>query len=184
MVGDWTQQQASTFLALQGHVVCSWQGIEMAVRGDDTHFEFGGPDVPCLQLLTLRMTLDTDSALVVTTYQDDDAFGLAIDTSSNAPTEDPGTGYRSRNLPELPTGQIEETAVYLDGDLLAEVTLRVEGQELLLIAGEADEDQSGRLVWHRLDESVLVFPRPSDAGAMSWTPIRTPLGFVTRQQRQ
>lgn len=59
MIGDWVQQQTSAFLALQGHTVGSWQGIEMAVRGDDTRFEFGGPDVPCLQLLTLRMTLAT-----------------------------------------------------------------------------------------------------------------------------
>jgi hypothetical protein len=154
----------------------------MAVRGDDdTHFEFGGPDIPCLQLLTLRMTLDTDSTLVVTTYQDSDAFGLAIGTSSNALIEEQGTGYRSRTLPELPTGQIEEMTVYLDVDLLAEVTVRVGGQELLLIAGEADEDQADRLVWHRLGESVLVFTQPSHAGAMSWIPIRTPLGFVTRQ---
>jgi hypothetical protein len=57
----------------------------MAVRGDDTHFEFGDPDVPCLQLLTLRLTFDTGSTLAVTTYQDDDAFGLAIGTSSNGP---------------------------------------------------------------------------------------------------
>jgi len=151
----------------------------MAARGDDTHFEFGRPDVPCLQLLTLNMTLATDSPLSVTTYQDNDAFGLTIDIFTGAPTEAPGPGYRSRALPELPTGQIEEVAAYLDGDLLAEVGLRVAGQELLLIAGEAHEEQSGRLVWHRLDESVLVFPRPSDADAMSWTPIRDPLRFVT-----
>ena len=182
MLDDRPQQQASALLALQGHVVRSWHGLEMAVRGDGTHFEFGGPDVPCLQLLTLRMTLDTGSTLAVTTYQDNDAFGLAHGASGNAPPEEPGTGYRSRPLPELPTGQIEDVAVHLDGDLVAEVTLRVEGQDLLLIAGEADEDQSGRLVWHRLDESVLVFPQPNDAGTMSWTPTRTPIGFVTRKR--
>ncbi|GAB3835282.1 hypothetical protein GCM10027610_032740 [Dactylosporangium cerinum] len=56
-------RQASAFLAPQGRVVRSWQGIEMAVRGDGTHFEFGRPDVPCLQLLTLSMTLATDSPI-------------------------------------------------------------------------------------------------------------------------
>ncbi|MEV6923295.1 hypothetical protein AB0M46_02115 [Dactylosporangium sp. NPDC051485] len=175
MIGDWVQRQASAFLALQGHVLGSWQGIEMAVRGADTHVEFGGPDVPCLQLLTLRMTLANDSPVVVTTYQDNDAFGLAIGTSGNWPAEEPGAGYRMRDLPELPTGQVQEVSAYLDGDLLAEVTLRVGGQELLLAAGEADEDHSGRLVWHRLDESVLVFTRPGDVEAMSWVPARTSL---------
>ncbi|MFC5007262.1 hypothetical protein ACFPIJ_56825 [Dactylosporangium cerinum] len=178
MNGGWAQRQTSAFLALQGHVVRSWQGIEMAVRGDDTHFEFGGPDVPCLQLLTLRLTLATDSPVVVTTYQDNDAFGLAIGTSSNWPTEELGAGYRLRALPELPTGRVQEVLAYLDGDLLAELTLRVEGQELLLVAGEADEDHFGRLVWHRLDESVLVFTRPGDVEAMSWVPARTPLRLV------
>ncbi|MGI5175788.1 hypothetical protein ACQEVZ_05585 [Dactylosporangium sp. CA-152071] len=78
MIGDWVQWQVSAFLALQGNGVGSWQGIEMAVRGDDTHFEFGGSDVPCLQLLSLRMTLGNDSSVVVTTYQDDDAAEIAV----------------------------------------------------------------------------------------------------------
>ncbi|GAA2908247.1 hypothetical protein Acy02nite_90890 [Actinoplanes cyaneus] len=153
----------------------------MAVRGDDTHFEFGGPDVLCLQLLTLRLTFDTGSTLAVTTYQDDDAFGLAIGSSSNGPGEEMGTGYRSRSSPELPAGQIEEAAVYLDGALLAEVTLRVGGQQVVLIAGEADENSPADSYGIASASPYLSSPRPSDARAMSWTPTRTPLGFVTRQ---
>ncbi|WP_433087482.1 hypothetical protein ACQP1P_16150 [Dactylosporangium sp. CA-052675] len=181
MIGGWVQRQASALVALQGQNVGSWQGIEMAVRGDDAHFEFGGPDVPCLQLLTLRMTLADNSPVVVTTYQDDDGFGLAIDTCSTWPSEAPDAGYRLRALPELPTGRVQEASTYLDGDLLAEVMLRVEGRELLLVAGEADEDHSGRLVWHRLDESVLVFTRPGDAEAIPWVPARTPLRLIERK---
>jgi hypothetical protein len=56
-----------------------------------------------------------------------------------------------------------------------EVTRRVEGQDLMLIAGEADEDHSGRLVWHRLT-------RPDDVEAMSWLPARPPLRLVARQR--
>jgi hypothetical protein len=175
VINDWVHQQVSAFAALQGRAVRSWQGVETAVRLNETRVEFSGPDVPCLQLLTLRMTLAADSSMTITTYQDNDAFGLTIGASSDRPTGQPGAGYRSRTLPELPTGQIQEVSAYLDGDLLAEVTLRVEGQELLLIAGEADEHHSGRLVWHRLDESVLVFTRPGDAEAIPWVPARTPL---------
>jgi hypothetical protein len=181
MVDDWVRRQASAFLALQGLVVRSWQGVEMAVRGDDTHLQFGGSDVPCLQLLGLRMTLAADSPMEVSTYQDDDAFGLAIGVSSSWPAEEPPPGYRLRAVPELPTGRVEEVSVYLDGDLLAEVTLRVESHELLLLAGESDPDRSGALVWHRLDESVLVFTRPADAETMSWMPARMPLRLVAHQ---
>lgn len=182
MIQDWAQQQASAFLALQGHVIRSWQGIEMAVRGEDPHFEFGGPDVPCLQLHTLRVMLAGDSALAVATYQDDDGFGLAIDTCNSCSDKEAGAGYRLRALPELPTGQVQEVSACLDDDLLAEVTVRVNGKDLLLVAGEAYEDHSGELVWHRLDESVLVFARPGDVEAMSWMPARRPLNFVNRRR--
>ena len=75
MNGDWALQQASAFPALQGHCPL--------VAG---------------QLLTLRMTLAIGAPMVITTYQDDVAFRLAIGTSSNWPTEEPGAGYRLRTL--------------------------------------------------------------------------------------
>ena len=116
--------------------------------------------------------------MIVTTYQDDDDFGLAIGASGTWPADEPGAGYRLRAVPELPTGEVHAVSISLDDGLLAEVTLRVEDQEVLLVAGEAAEDHSGRLVWHRLDESVLVFTRPCDVEAMSWIPARTSLQRV------
>lgn len=152
------------FLDLRDSVVGSWQGVEMAVRDGG----FGGPDVPCLQLWALY----TDTGTVIDTYQDDDVFGLWARPGTAVAVEEPG--YRLRALTELPTGRVGSVTVHLDGDVLAEVRFRIGGQDLLLIAGEAHEDRSGRLVWHRLDESVLAFTDPGAADRMRWVPPRGP----------
>ena len=177
MTPDWVRREASTFLALKGQVVASWQGNEMAVRDDPP--QFGGPDVPCLQLDPLRMTFDTGMSLRVLAYQGDQAWSLGCADGGGWQDEDLGWSiFRRRSLPELPTGRIDEVAAYLDGDTLAEVTLRVGGHDLLIMAGEAGEERSGELSWHRGDESVLVFTEPGKADAMLWIPPREPLQSI------
>ena len=56
--------------------------------------------------------------------------------------------------------------------LVAEVLLRIVGHDVLLMAGEPYEGQNGQLVWHRLDESVLVLTDPAGADDVSWIPER------------
>jgi hypothetical protein len=81
-------------------------------------------------------------------------------------------GYRLRSLTELSTGRVQEVSVRLDDGLIAEVSLLVGDRELLLVAGEAEEQPSGQLVWHRLDESVLVFTDPDEVERVRWVPVR------------
>lgn len=99
MTPDWVRREASTFLALKGQVVASWQGNEMAVRDDPP--QFGGPDVPCLQLDPLRMTFDTGMSLRVLTYQGDQAWSLGCADGGEWQDEDPGRSIFRRVLRAL-----------------------------------------------------------------------------------
>ena len=168
----WLQARVDEFTALRGMVVRSWSGVEMAVRGGDgDRPEFDGPDVPCLQCWQLSADLSSGRRVVVGTYQDDGYWGLRPDVApaGNDRPGVPAPGYRSRALPEVPTGRITDVDVVIEGQILAEVAVHIGAQGVLLIAGEAD----GRLWWRRLDESVLVFTNPIAAERMIWAPART-----------
>jgi hypothetical protein len=174
MISTWLQARIEEFQALRGRSVDSWHGVEMAVRGIDDFPEFGGPDVPCLQLCYLSARMDDHVALTITTYQDNDVWGLIVQQSDNRNTRDARltSGYRLRSLAELPVGRIDTVVVYLDADVLAEVELQLGDRQLHLVAGETEDNADGRLRWYRLDESVLVFLEPNLVQTMTWTPER------------
>lgn len=148
----------------------------MTTRGgeDDGLPRFSAPDVPCLQMLALSATLEDGRVVTFSTYQNDDVFGLTVVAQGSTPTSgtDIGGIYRSRELTELPRGHIQAVSVYVDEGVLAEVDVRIDAGGILLIAGEAEENRDGRLTWHRLDESVLVFRDRSIADGMAWIPHR------------
>ena len=176
MIRDWLQDQTAAFSALRGEIIDSWQGLEMAVRGgDERNPEYNGVGVPCLQLLALDALNATGAEVNITTYQNDSSFGLSAKAGTISEGDDWSRGYRRRLLTELPTGFIQEVSVYLDDDVLAEVSIRLADRELLLVAGESEERRSGGLEWHRLDESVLVFTDPGEAERVRWIPSRGPL---------
>ncbi|MET7806624.1 hypothetical protein [Micromonospora chersina] len=180
MASGWMRTQIDEFLALKDQVIQSWSGVEMAVRGGDGPTpEFAGQDVPCLHLWALHARTDTGDTVTIATYQHDDLFGLRIERSAGSDGDDVSHGYRRCALPELPTGLVRRVSIDLDGDVLAEVRLQVERRDLLLLAGEAEEDFDGRLVWRRLDESVLAFTDPNTVEQMKWVAARRQLRRIT-----
>ncbi|MET7808877.1 hypothetical protein [Micromonospora chersina] len=180
MASGWMRTQINEFLALKDQVIRSWSGVEMAVRGGDGPTpEFTGQDVPCLHLRALHARTDTGDTVTIATYQHDDLFGLRIERSAGADGDDVSHGYRRRALPELPTGLVQRVSIDLDGDVLAEVRLQVERRDLLLVAGEAEENFEDRLVWRRLDESVLAFTDANTVERMKWVPARRRLQRIT-----
>ncbi|MBO3744391.1 hypothetical protein [Actinoplanes flavus] len=119
---------------------------------------------------------DDGSFVTVGTYESDTACGLWLrradtDQSSNGEAGDGGI-YRTRALPELPTGTIDDVSTFLDNGVLVEVVLQIQGRPLLLMAGELRESMQGSLVFTRRDESVLVFTDPSTVTSVTWVPER------------
>lgn len=125
------------------------------------------------------MVTAAGTSVAITTYQDDDLFGLSIQPMSGRATDELGGGYRVRALSELSTGHVQDVSVSLDDDLIAEVSLRVGDRDLLLLAGEAEQGPSGQLAWHRLDESVLLFTDPGEAEKVRWIPARGSLHAIS-----
>ena len=180
LLGVWasslTEEQARGIERLLGRTVTSWVGIEMAIleTGTDGAPVFEDDRVPCLQLMRLTATLDTDETFAFVTAQNETEFGLwRVPDSQAFATDDPQSIYRQRVLVDLPTGDITKTSIRSSeaGDI-AEVELHFGDSALLLIAGEVWEERGDALSFHRFDESVLAFTDPSAADRINWIPPR------------
>jgi hypothetical protein len=183
MAKEWLTAKVEEFRELRGCSLRWWDGIEdgHARRPGRCLPKFSEPDLPCLQMWGLRATMEDGGVATFSTYQDDTLFGLTVGHQGGGRNSGSGVQgiYRSRALPELPRGPIQAVAVYLDHGVVAEVEMRVGDRALLLIAGEAEENDGGRLTWHRLDESILVFFDRSIANGMVWIPDRGGLSLAT-----
>lgn len=178
--GGWVAERAREFDQLRGQKIAAWTGVEMALREETAAGgpQFEDPAVPCLQLLILGASLDDGTFVTIDTYQDDITWGLWRRRAASDYSADWAgmTGiYRMRTLSELPTGEVDGVSTFLDEGVLAEVVLHIQGQSLLLMAGELYEYPQERLVFKRCDESVLVFTEPSAAESVDWVPERREL---------
>ncbi|WP_165857217.1 hypothetical protein [Marinobacter sp. JSM 1782161] len=154
--------QVAEFQKLVGLRVVDWHGVEMALRewGPDGLPSFMEPSVPFLQLLVLHARLELDEQLEISTYQNNDNWGLMLTRlpSSSGFRADHEGIFRTRSLAELPSGSIDSVQVFRDfaGDI-ERINLVVAGSFLSLIAGEVYENPDGSLqVQVGGDESVLV----------------------------
>jgi hypothetical protein len=163
----WLARQRDAVEALAGLTVVAWDGVELALKDESPNGpQFTDPHVRFLQLAWLNLSAGSVEH-AFSTYQDDDYFGLRVGSARRASADDCWGIFRWRTL-DLPTGRIDTVDVLIEKDVLARVVLTIEGHDLLLVAGEAHATWSGGIEVHRLDESVLVFPHPSDAEAIRW----------------
>jgi hypothetical protein len=175
---SWLADRVHEFASLRGRHVESWVGVERALQEDGP--EFHHPDAPFLQLWGLLATLDGGEPFSIGTYEhyvhNPDCglwrhqwpeFQLKL---QNKTMWDGITRWRA--LSELPTGHVHEATVHTDEGVVAEVLLRIGGQPLLLMAGEAYETWEDGLAFHRLDESVLAFTDPAAADQIPWSTPR------------
>lgn len=170
---DWLREQADQLEALAGRDVAGWRGVEMAIIGGGhagSRAVFTDPRAPFMQFYFLEISLDSGGRHLIETYQDDDGFGLWL--TDRRPGWEGHEGIFRTTVPDLPTGPIEAAQVTREADLLAEVTLTIAGQELLVIAGETRENWDGGFDLCRFDESVLVFTDIAAADRPDWRPLR------------
>jgi hypothetical protein len=178
----WVRSQRKAAESLFGATVIAWHGVEMAIRekGPSGQPQFEADEAECLQLWRLELELADSTLVAVSTYQNDDLWGLQFNRPAELAGFESDGIFRHRVLSELPIGEIEAVSIrravpHLD---LAEVVLEIAGQEVTLLAGEIEELGRGRLVFRWMDESVLVFTDPAAIESTSWTPQRR---FVERR---
>jgi hypothetical protein len=172
----WIAAKAREFEALRGSCIVFWVGVEMALRGgDEEPAQFSDPAVPFQQFSVLELALADGTIRKVTTYQNDTVFGLELQEASvkdDLRLEQWDGIYRLREPSEWPTGFIDRARADIDDGDVLEVLLSIDGQPLLLLAGEVQEERDGRLSYIRGDESILVFTDPMAANEIAWVPKR------------
>ncbi|MEO5902338.1 MAG: hypothetical protein ABIR68_19700 [Ilumatobacteraceae bacterium] len=167
-VNAWVARQIEAFESLRGERIRRWHGVEWAIleNPDDGTGVFRVLGVACLQLSRCRAELANGRWIEVSTYQDDDEFGLSIASDVETPDDTErieGTTWR-RVLDEVPVGLVGAVSIKLLGrSNVSAVTLQVGAKRVVLIAAEFYEEFSGELTVKPLDESVLLFVDPSTA---------------------
>ena len=120
--------------------------------------------VPMLQLVALYALIDNEW-IQISTYQDDDEFGLSIESIASTPEKccrwddqnDETFIFRWKRNCELPTGQISEVEIEQnDRNNIATVEIKILGRLIRLAAGEVHENQDQSFDIKFMDESVLV----------------------------
>ena len=163
---EWTHFQRVNFEQLLNSNIDEWRAMEMALNEASTPEALIWYDksVPMLQLLALFAHVD-NQWLRISTYQDDDEFGLSIEPIPRAPQEsDQWAGqvgntsiFRWRMACELPTGKISQVTVKQnDRNNIAIVELKIQSHLIQLAAGEVHEKQDQSFDVRFMDESVLV----------------------------
>ena len=163
---EWTHFQRVNFEKLLNSNVEEWQAIEMALNEASTPeaLIWHHKSVPMLQLLSLFAHVD-NQWLRISTYQDDDEFGLSIEPIPRAPqgsdqwADQVGNTsiFRWRVARELPTGKISQVAVKQnDRNNIAMVELKIQSHLIRLAPGEVYENQDQSFDVRFMDESVLV----------------------------
>ncbi|MDT7787170.1 MAG: hypothetical protein QOF58_5589 [Pseudonocardiales bacterium] len=181
---SWRADRVREFATLRGRHVESWVGVEWALREDvaGTGPQFRDPSVPFLQLWGLLANLDNSEAFSVGTYEHSTDCGLWRHEWLRPKLQDQDRWdgiTRWQAFVDLPTGHVDEVAVFVGSSVVAEVLLTIGGRPLLLMAGEASETWGDELRFIWLDESVLVFTDPAAADLVPWASPREGLTQVT-----
>lgn len=159
-MNDWVQEQIAALKCMYGKTVRQWIGLEMALRDNVRGLpEWENASIPFLQLERIDAMLDEGETARIVTYQNDDQWGIwrhdqFVDLLPHSSEFDI---YRTRELDELPLGEITDVEVKVNdrGDIAA-VQILVAGHCLTLRAGEVYEESDGslKIVW--MDESILL----------------------------
>jgi hypothetical protein len=163
---SWLTEQAIAWRSLRGSTITAWNGVEWAIDEEpDDVFRFAGSDLPFQQLLELGLVLNGGKNLVVGAY--DPGQGLAA--PQERPTREPwGAITRQADMRRLRGGRIDDVELRLGeadfgGPTIAEAVIVVEGERILVVAGELDD---GAYTW--MEESLLVLPHDVDADEITW----------------
>lgn len=165
-MSEWIESQLSSFRSLDESSLSEWQIVEMALNEAATSdaLVWYEQSVPMLQLLTLFVHVDSQWKQI-STYQDDDEFGLSIDAVMSIPDEsrrwpdvngEPSI-FRWRVADELPTGQLSNVLVQQnDRGNIETVEFQIQDRMIQLKPGEVYENDDNQFDVKFMDESVLV----------------------------
>lgn len=165
-MSDWIESRINAFQSLDNSTLDEWQVVEMALNEAATPDALVWYDssVPMLQLLKLFVRVDNQWQRI-STYQDDDEFGLSIDSIGTIPEDsrrwpdqngEPSI-FRWRVADELPTGQLSNVVVKQnDRGNIATVEFQIKDRLIKFSAGEVYENNDNTFDVKFMDESVLI----------------------------
>jgi hypothetical protein len=176
MATEWNLAMAAALQALSGKTVTAAWAQEMAFYGPDDAGHFADRNFDFIQANCFELRASSGEIFHFTCTLDDDfwAIWLRLIPDDQRLSPDPGEGwFRTRSLPEFPTGEIGELRTDAGaGNGIQEIRFTVDGSQVILRAGEVYENANGSLAVHDKDESVLVF---LDSGAYSRTIFNEPV---------
>ncbi|MGJ7558927.1 hypothetical protein ACSFBI_33700 [Variovorax sp. RB3P1] len=161
---------------LDGQVVISWTGCEMALSDNGTwvldnaglesfqsgEVQWSHPAVPHLQMIEVVLSMDDGRNLSLLSQHEDGTgvHGLYLlsgpHTSPQLTTPESGI-YRARELGELPTGPMQVLELRRDvSNSIIEMVLRVNSSVIRFLSGEVYERDGNRFEIIEVDESILI----------------------------
>ncbi|MGJ7501331.1 hypothetical protein ACSFBF_13295 [Variovorax sp. ZT5P49] len=161
---------------LDGHVVVSWAGCEMALSEsgawvlDNTgqesfrpgEVQWSHPAVPHLQMIEVVISLaDRRNFTLLSQHEDGTGVhGLYLISGSHASsrlTTPAAEIYRVRELVELPKGPMQVLELRRDAaNSVIELLLRVDSSVIRFLSGEVHEREGNRFEIVEVDESILI----------------------------
>lgn len=177
MSNKWVEHCVRELMALKGRTIEKALILEMAFIEADRNGKpvFEHPACPFLQASILYLIFTHGETIKILTYQNDDSWGLYLSPLNNESElnveREHYPIFRLWEVTEFPKGTILDVSIAQNeaGDI-AEMTLVIGQQSILLMAGEVYEhvDETIRVV--RNDESVFVFLNPHDVERVTFYP--------------
>ena len=147
--------------SLVGAAIAAARVEELALYGPDDAPVFSDPRLPFVQALVLEFDLvDGRTIRFIPVQNDDDWSMFAVWSGPDKPScvsDLSSSILRARTMVEFPAGRIEAIESAPDGPGHRSITLRIDGRDVILCAGEVYENIDNSLTIHQDDESVLVF---------------------------
>lgn len=160
---EWDRSLRDALAACRDEVLAEAWVDEMGLYGPEEDPFFTHSKLKFVQAYRLELRFESGETLQIGCFQDDDQFALwprrvSVETRLAAVDDPSRTLFRVRPMAEFPTGRVTQVDWETDERANMQViSLCLDKGDVILRAGEVEEDMGGSLTIRDRDESVLIF---------------------------